>query len=43
MKAEELAALGQHKMAKVFDVILLLALIGFFTVIPPCQSYALYG
>ena len=34
MKAEELAALGQHKMAKVFDVILLLALIGFFTVIP---------
>ncbi len=34
MKAEELAALGQHRMAKVFDVILLLALIGFFTVIP---------
>ena len=34
MKAEELAALGHHKMAKVFDVMLLLALIGFFTVIP---------
>ena len=43
MKAEELTALGQHRMAKAFDVMLLLALCGFFTVIPHVSQMLYMG
>ena len=43
MKAQEIAALGRMKEAKIFDAMLILALIGFFTVIPHVSRMLYFG
>jgi hypothetical protein len=43
MKAQEIAALGRMKEARIFDAMLILALIGFFTVIPHVSRMLYFG